>query len=228
MTGTTTNWRIRVERFGNEQQPVVVIDDFAPDPSRFTDDAAFLSFRPIGEHYPGIRAVVAPVMLRDLLQALSPVIAGTFGIAAVEVIDAFYSLVTTPASSLAPIQRLPHFDGVEGGRLALLHYLSPEPRGGTAFYRHRASGFESVDAARLAAYRTALDADLRRAGLPDPAYIAGDTALFEQIARFDGVFNRAILYRSNTLHCADIPEDMNFSANPSTGRLTVNTFLGPR
>ncbi|GAA0316564.1 hypothetical protein GCM10009087_28740 [Sphingomonas oligophenolica] len=228
MTATTTNWRLQVERFGNEQQPVVVIDGFAPDPCRFTDDAAFLSFRPIGEHYPGIRAVVAPVMLRDLLQALSPVIADIFGLAPFEVIDAFYSLVTTPASALAPIQRLPHFDGVEDGRLALLHYLSPDPRGGTAFYRHRATGFESIDAARLCTYRAALDADLRRTGLPGPAYIAGDTPLFEQIARFDAVFNRAILYRSTTLHCADIPEDMALSADPSTGRLTVNTFLGPR
>ncbi|MES2043187.1 MAG: DUF6445 family protein [Pseudomonadota bacterium] len=226
MTGVTTNWDMHVARFGSEGQPVVVIDGFAPDPRRFTEDAAFLAFRPIGEHYPGLRAVVAPVMLRDLLGALEPVVAETFGIAAFEVIDAFYSLVTTPPSALAPIQRLPHFDGVEDGQLALLHYLSPEPRGGTAFYRHRATGFESVDAARLGAYRTALDADLRRVGLPDPAYIAGDTALFEQVARFDAVFNRAILYRSNTLHCADIPEDMTLSADPATGRLTVNTFLG--
>ncbi|MFA5963010.1 MAG: DUF6445 family protein [Sphingomonas sp.] len=228
MTGLTmTNWQLRVDRFGAERQPVVVIDNFAPDPRRFTDDAAFLSFRPIGEHYPGVRAVVAPVMLRELLDALAPVVTGTFGIAAVAVIDAFYSLVTTPSAALAPIQRLPHFDGVEHGRLALLHYLSTDARGGTAFYRHRSTGFESVDAARLGPYRTALDADLRRAGLPDPAYIAGDTDLFEQVARFDCRFNRAILYRSNTLHCADIPGDMALSSDPSQGRLTVNTFLGP-
>lgn len=227
MTGLTmTNWQLRVDRFGVEQQPVVVIDNFAPDPRRFTDDAAFLSFRPIGEHYPGVRAIVAPVMLRDLLDALAPVVTDTFGIAAVAVIDAFYSLVTTPSAALAPIQRLPHFDGVEHGRLALLHYLSTDARGGTAFYRHRSTGFESVDAARLGAYRAALDADLRRAGLPDPAYIAGDTDLFEQVARFDCRFNRAILYRSNTLHCADIPGDMMLSSDPSLGRLTVNTFLG--
>jgi len=228
MSGVTTNWQLRVAHFGNEAQPVVVIDGFAPDPRRFTDDAAFLAFRPMGEHYPGVRALVAPVMLRELLGALEPVVAETFGIAAFEVIDAFYSLVTTPPSALAPIQRLPHFDGVEDGRLALLHYLSPDTRGGTAFYRHRATKFESVDAARLGTYRTALDADLRRTGLPDAAYIGGDTALFEQIARFDAVFNRAILYRSNTLHCADIPEDMTLSADPMIGRLTVNTFLGAR
>ena len=228
MTEVTTNWDMHVARFGNERQPVVVIDGFAPDPRRFTDDATFLAFRPIGEHYPGVRALVAPALLRDLLGALGPVVAESFGISRFEVIDAFYSLVTTPPCDLTPVQRLPHFDGVDDGRLALLHYLSPDPRGGTAFYRHRTTGFESVDAARLGAYRTALDADLRRTGLPDPAYIAGDTDLFEQVARFDAVFNRAILYRGNTLHCADIPDDMATSADPATGRLTVNTFLGAR
>lgn len=227
MTGPArANWAMRVEHIGAERQPVVVIDNFAPDPRRFTDDTTFLSFRPIGEHYPGIRATVAPVMLRDLLAALAPVVTEIFDIPAVAVIDAFYSLVTTPSAALAPIQRLPHFDGVEEGRLALLHYLSADIRSGTAFYRHRATGFESVDAARLGAYRAALDADLRRTGLPDPGYIAGDTELFDQVARFAGHFNRAVLYRSNTLHCADIPDDMTLSSDPAIGRLTVNTFLG--
>lgn len=227
MTGLAmTNWQLRVEQIGAERQPVVVIDNFAPDPHRFAEDAVFLSFRPIGEHYPGVRATVAPVMLRDLLAALAPVVTDVFDIAAVAVIDAFYSLVTTPSAALAPIQRLPHFDGVEEGRLALLHYLSTDTRSGTAFYRHRSTGFESVDAVRLGAYRAALDADLRRTGLPEPGYIAGDTDLFEQVARFEGCFNRAILYRSNMLHCADIPDDMTLSSDPSIGRLTVNTFLG--
>lgn len=222
------NWDVRVTHFGEERQPVVVIDGFAPDPRRFTDDAAFLAFRPLGEHYPGVRAPVAATMLRDLLAALEPIVAEVFDIASFEVIDAFYSLVTTPPSELAPIQRLPHFDGVEDGRLALLHYLSRDARGGTAFYRHRTTRFESVDTARLGGYRGALDADLRRTGLPEPAYIAGDTALFERIARFDAVYNRAVLYRSNTLHCAEIPEDMTLSPDPLSGRFTVNTFLSRR
>ena len=86
-------------------------------------------------------------------------------------------------------------------------------------------------AARIAAahaprgFRAALDADLRRHGLPDAAYIAGDTPVFERLAVHAGRFNRAILYRSNTLHCADLPPDLSFDPDPVTGRLTVNTFL---
>jgi hypothetical protein len=218
------NWHISVERHGAEAQPVVVIDHFA-DAERFRDDAAFLSFAPMGPHYPGIRAVVAPAMLRDLLARLEPVVAEVFGGGDLEVVDAFYSIVTTPPAALTPIQRLPHFDEVSPTRLALLHYLSPDESSGTAFYRHRSTGFESIDAVRLASYRAALDEDLRKYGIPDPRYIAGHTPVFEQVASYSGRFNRAILYRSNTLHCAQLPDDMTFDADPETGRLTVNTFL---
>ena len=218
------DWQVSIERHGDEAQPVVIIDRFA-DAERFRDDAAFLAFAPIGPHYPGIRAVVAPAMLRDLLARLEPLAAEVFGSAGLAVVDAFYSIVTTPPSALAPIQRLPHFDVVSPTRLALLHYLSPDEGSGTAFYRHRSTGFESIDAARLPSYRAALEADLRRHGIPDPRYIAGDTPVFERVALHRGRFNRAILYRSNTLHCAHLPEGMTFDSGPDTGRLTVNTFL---
>lgn len=220
-----SEWAVSVHRHGEEQEPVVVIDGFADAPERLVADAGFLSFRPIGEHYPGVRAVVSPVMLRPLLMRLEPVIAEVFGLAATSVLDAWYSLVTTAPADLAAIQRLPHFDGVEPGRLALLHYLSRDERGGTAFYRHRTTGFETVSASRLDAYRAALAADLAREGMPGPAYIGGDTPIFEQVAAHEGRFNRAILYRGNTLHCALLPDDMTLTDDPETGRLTVNTFL---
>ena len=220
-------WAISIERHGAEAQPVVVIDAFA-DAERWRDDAAFLSYAPIGAHYPGIRAPVAPAMLRDVLARLGPVAAEVFGLSELEVVDAFYSIVTTPPSALTPIQRLPHFDEVSPTRLALLHYLSPDESSGTAFYRHRTTGFESIDAARLPDYRVALDVDLKLHGIPDAGYIAGDTPVFERLAMHQGRFNRAILYRSNTLHCAHLPDGLSLSPDPDRGRLTVNTFLDGR
>lgn len=222
------HWSLSVVEQGAEREPVVVIDGFADDPERLIGDASFLAFRPIGPHYPGIRAEVPPAMLDDLLAPLGPVIADVFGEPATDVLDAYYSLVTTRPADLAPIQRLPHFDGVERERLALLHYLARDERSGTAFYRHRGTGFETVNADRLGGYRAALDADLRREGLPPADYIAGDTPIFERIAVHQGRFNRAILYRSNTLHCAFLPPDLTLSADPMAGRLTVNTFLTGR
>ncbi|QYE37297.1 hypothetical protein KZX46_22130 (plasmid) [Polymorphobacter sp. PAMC 29334] len=218
-------WRLQIARAGTEAQSVVVIDGFAPQPQQFVDDAAFLAFGPMGEHYPGIRARAPEALLRPLLDALRPTIAEVFGPGEPSVVDALYSLVTTPPAALAPIQRLPHVDETSPRRLALLHFLSRDEASGTAFFRHRTTGWESLDAGRLSAYRSALDADLARNGLPPPGYIAGDTPLFEQIACYAGRFNRALLYRSNTLHCAAIAADQIFSPDPGAGRLTVNTFL---
>lgn len=220
------DWTISIERHGAEAEPVVILDGFAPDPDGMVEDAGFLSFRPIGPHYPGVRAEVPPALLRRTLGALAPVAAEVFGSGPLEVIEAFYSLVTTPPSALAPIQRLPHFDGVEKGRLALLHYLARDERSGTAFYRHRTTGYETIDADRLPSYRTALADDLARAGMPDAGYIDGDTALFERLALHRGLYNRAILYHSHTLHSAFLPPDLNYRADPASGRLTVNIFLG--
>ena len=218
-------WSIAVHRQGNEAEPVVVIDNFAADPARFIDDAGFLGFAPMGVHYPGIRAAVPHALLVPLLDALAPLIADNFGLRDCAITDAFYSLVTTPPGELTPIQRLPHFDGVEPGRLALLHYLGRDERAGTAFYRHRSTGFETVTAPRLAEYRAALADDLAREGVPGPAYIAGDTAVFAEVAAYRGRFNRAIVYRGNTLHCARLPVDLAMSDDPAAGRFTVNTFL---
>ncbi len=218
------HWSVAVHNHGREAFPIVVIDNFAGDPEAFIADAELLDLRPMGEHYPGLRAHVPRPLLAPLLAALAPVIAETFGIAATRIEDALYSLVNIAAGDLKPIQRLPHFDGVEPDRLALLHYLSATP-GGTAFYRHRSTGFESLSAERLPAYRAALDADLQHHGLPSPGYIGGDTAIYERVAGHAGAFNRALLYRGNLLHCADIPAGLALPGDVRHGRFTVNSFL---
>jgi hypothetical protein len=133
--------------------------------------------------------------------------------------------VTTRPADLTPIQRLPHFDGLEGERIALLHYLNGQDKGGTAFYRHRGTGFETITAERHAAYDAALHREVAQHGLPAPAYISGDTALYERIARFEARPNRALIYRGHLLHCAELPDDLDFTPDPRSARLTVNTFL---
>ncbi len=222
---SVNHWTTTVVHQGEERSPVLILDGFAPDPAIFVDDAAAREFAPIGPYYPGIRATVPAALIADLLAALEPLASETFGTGALSVVEAYYSIVTTPPSALAPIQRLPHIDGVGEDRLALLHYLSPDERGGTAFFRQRSTGYESVDRSRYPSYASALQLDVREHGLPDAAYIDGDTPLFACIARHQGCFNRAILYRSNTLHCADLPADLSLSPDPRVGRLTVNTFL---
>ena len=58
-----------------------------------------------------------------------------------------------------------------------------------------------------------------------PSYISSDTTLFEQIASLEAKPNRLIVYPSNALHSGNINPDLGLSSNPSTGRLTISSFL---
>jgi hypothetical protein len=217
---------LTIIKHGAEQQPVIVIDDFVAQPEQLRDDASMLGFKPIGPHYPGVRAEVPSALVARFTKDIQATLAEVFELSnPLDIIESYYSLVTTPPDALTPIQRLPHFDSVEPNRIALLHYITPNCRGGTAFFRHRATGYEVINQARLADYSAALESDIKSHGLPGAAYIAGDTKIYERVALYEAKFNRAIMYRGNTLHCADIPHGLDLSANPQLGRLTVNTFL---
>jgi len=211
---------------GEEQRPLIAIDDFWPDPDALREDAASLRMAPIGPHYPGVRAEVPPRLAETMRRRIAPMLAEHFGLdPAPAVSEAYYSLVTTAPRDLAPIQRLPHFDGIERGRIAVLRFLGHGEQGGTAFYRQRSTAFETVDASRLDRFRAELEAGVQAHGMPEASYIAGDTALYERIAVQTARFNRALVYAGNTLHCAYLPPEVALSSEPLAGRLTLNLFL---
>jgi hypothetical protein len=218
--------RDRVQLLGHERQPLLILDDCLADPAGVLAIAARATFAKNGPHYPGIRAAVPQAAAAALIEPLGKLLAGTFDLAKPpEFAECYLSLVTTPAQALQPIQRLPHFDGLEPDRLAFLLYLDRAERGGTAFYRQRGTGFETVDAARFAEFQSSLERGIAQHGLPPSDYIRGDTGLYEQVGKVCGRFNRAVAYRGNSLHCADLPAGFEPQADPLSGRLTLNLFL---
>jgi len=205
---------------------VIVIDDYARDPEQLIREAAAHSYRPIGPNFPGVRAVVPDALVLAMRESLAGLIRETFDLEdELNRIESYYSLITTPPERLEPIQRLPHFDGLGPKRIALLHHLGRAERGGTAFYRHRSTGFETLTEARLPAYNLAVNAELRSFGLPPAAYLDGDTPIYERIARYEARFNRLLVYRGNTLHGAEAPGDLAPAADPGAGRFSINTFI---
>lgn len=212
--------------FGAERQPLLTVDQALDDPAAVVAIAARHAFRPIGPFYPGVRAVVPEKVAMALVDPVLDTLVEGFGLAAPpRYFECYLSLVTVAPEALAPIQRLPHFDGLEPDRIAVLLYLDAAERGGTAFYRQRATGYESVAAARYEPYRTALEAGVAAHGMPLAGYISGDTELFERIHRVEGRFNRMVAYRGNTLHCAALDPGFVPEPDPARGRLTVNLFL---
>lgn len=220
------NVEYKVERFGDEQEPVIIIDDFYSDSQALIDFAKSKEFHKNSPFYPGIRAEGDVNYLAERMGLLTQVLRDVFGLErGAKVIECNYSLVTTLPEELMPIQCLPHFDGLDTGRLALLHYLSGAEKGGTAFYRHRATQFETVTADRFDRYKTTLEEEAAEFGMPPKRYFNQSTPQFEQLFKVEARPNRLILYRGVTLHSGYIADDFAFTPDIDLGRLTLNTFL---
>jgi hypothetical protein len=216
----------RVLHVGSDREPVLIVDDLLLDPDALVRRAE--TGEPFqhqdGDFYPGIRKPLDMAYAGDVYAHLRELLLATFGGDAVTPLSSVLSLATTPEGALRPIQSVPHFDSVDRHRIASVHYLCDERFGGTSFYRHRSTGFESMDARRLADYAPRLKQEVMAQGARSFRYIRGHTALFERTARVDAKFNRAIFYRSNLLHSGDIAVAAGLSGDPRRGRLTANTL----
>ena len=212
---------------GAERAPLLVIDNFVADAQALVADACARAFTVRSQYFPGIRAEAPPAYQQLLLTRLRSPLLDLLGMAdgTLTLSMCHYSLITTPAQELAPPQRIPHVDSFAKSGLATIHYLFKANHGGTAFYRHRRTGFESIDEARRATYARALYEEHSSPAAPEPGYINGSTELFEQIAKQDGVFNRMLVYRRNSLHSGCIEAGFVPDPNPSTGRLSINSFI---
>lgn len=210
---------------GAERAPLLVIDNLVTEAEDLVGAAASMSFTASSRYYPGIR-VAAPVEYQELLATrLGGLLASHFEIEATSVrfTMCHFSLITTPPDELAPVQRIPHIDSLGRDGLATIHYLFHRDLGGTAFYRHRSTGFEFIDEDRSAQYFEKLEQE--QATQPTQGYINGDTAQFEKVSEQRGVFNRMLVYRRNSLHSGCIAPDFVSDANPCTGRLSINSFI---
>jgi hypothetical protein len=212
---------------GIDKAPLLVIDNFVADPDRLIRRAVTRMYGQGGRYYPGIRAE-APLSYQQLFTSkLRNLLFEYFGLSGsgLKFSLCHYSVVTLPGEKLEFLQRVPHFDSTNRNGLASVHYLFRGNLGGTAFYRHRSTGFECIDESRKAHYFEILNQESTGPHAPAPGYINGDTPLFEQIGKQDGVFNRILIYPRNILHSGDLAPDFVPDPNPATGRLSINTFI---
>ena len=218
----------RPDRVGAEGSPVLVIDNFAADPQALVDYAASLApFPPAAQtFYPGVRAPVPMPFVQGAHAYLEAALRAAFGLGDQEVVSGGwdFSLVTRPSADLTLRQRMPHIDSTHPGNLALLLYLAPDDQGGTGFYRHRSTGYETITEDRFDEYEAGLKAEVARFGEPQ-GYICGDSPIFERVADYEAVFNRMLIYRGRNLHSASLGPDFGCDPDPRTGRLTLNLFL---
>ena len=218
--------RLRKLAIGAERAPLLVIDNFVANAEALVADACARPMTVRSRYFPGIRAEAPPAYQQLLLTRFRTELLDLLGMreGTFTLSMCHYSLITTPARELTPPQRIPHVDSFAKTGLATIHYLFKGNLGGTAFYRHRRTGFECIDEARRAQYARTIDEEHSGSAAPGPEYINGNTDLFEQVAKEEGVFNRMLVYRRNSLHSGCI-EDSVPDPDPATGRLSINSFI---
>jgi hypothetical protein len=220
--------RVEVLTVGVEKTPVLILDDLLTGGHALVDHAAEVTvLAPVkagANFYPGVRAPAPAPYVQALVRALRPYMARVFGApeGGRAGVTCALSMAVTPANEASVVQRLPHIDTAEPNQLAILHYLCGPEHGGTAFYRHRETGLETIDPDQSKPYFAVLRRQIERVPT-GPGYITGSDALFERIGAVEAAFERIIVYPSRLLHAGILP-DTPVSLDPRAGRLTVNTF----
>ena len=214
---------------GQGKTPVLILDNFM---HKVDDDLLHhvesLDFDDAPTYYPGIRAKLPDDYVMSVARAIVPLLQKMHQIPPnyqVRFFDSFFSLVTKMPAQLSLEQQIPHFDGTESYRFALLHYLSPHKHGGTAFYRHRPTGIERVDESNVDSYLSSVSACFASNSAPRGGYICNSNPQFEKLAEIPFVQNRMAIYPGNLLHSGIIDVDTDIDPNPASGRLTANIFL---
>jgi hypothetical protein len=221
---------VQLQHIGQEQVPVLVIDnaaadlkllrDFAISQAMFQDD--------VYSYYPGVRAHLPKEYVIAVLSALYGYLQQAYSLPAqlrLQPKDLYYSLITRQPAELSMLQRLPHFDATSPYYFALVHYLADGEHGGTGFFTHLPTGFQRILPSREASYLQSAQGYIAQNGQPSANYPTGSDghyALYHQIAYKP---NRLLLYPGNLLHSALVDPANDICSNPATGRLTSNIFM---
>lgn len=217
--------RISARRIGREQQPLLIIDDVLENPQDMVAFAASVPFEaPDRSAYPGLNATAPVHYGQALAEALRPLMHQGFGLPLKGTLRffSFMGLTTLRPEGMQPIQRIPHFDSPDPYRLAVVHYFCAPAFGGTGFFRHQATGFETVTADRVALFDQHAGREVRQ-GVPE-VYTGLKTPYYEPLDKVDAAFNRLVVYRNNCFHAA-LLGGAPLSDDPRKGRLTVNSFI---
>jgi len=215
---------------GVEQRPVAVVEELSLDAEALIAYAASGEpFRSVtGDFYPGIRKPAPQGYAEDLCTQYGEMLRDRFAMpvhSVARVIFCALSITTTEPHRLRPVQKVPHFDTSAANQLAIVHYLCGPEHGGTSFYRHRSTGFETISGERIQRYSALLKREVMMEHPSAAGYIDGDDALFVRIASYEARCNRALIYPSNCLHSGDIRRLASPEASPRVARLTVNSFV---
>jgi hypothetical protein len=222
--------RVEVVRF-DERHFCLVIDDALLEPERQLQYAVTHreEFGPVDFNaYPGIYLKAPSALVRDLGDLYLWRLRRHFDARRSAEVHCRFSMVTLAPQALRPLQWLCHRDDVRLPRRqsmqASVLYLFHDPQlGGTRFFAPARSAAETdalfQDAGRLAPNAFAHKYRLQH------GYMRESNEYFHLLGNIPARWNRLIVYDGGMLHTGDIGAPERLSADPLTGRLTLNGFF---
>ena len=220
---------IEVREIGNEKTKIIIIDGFSSKPNDLIDyvitKGKLTCTKEKYNFYPGVTCPAENNYTKVTYAILKPIIKQIYRlpVAYPASIESTYGMVTFDPSELNQDQKIPHYDSTSTGQLAVLHYLCEAPFEGTAFYRHKKTGYETITNDRKNHYWSFAKQKLENNSYPDQ-YANNGNDDYDKFEYIDVKFNRLIIYPSKLLHSSMInPEHL--SSNPLKGRLTLRTFI---
>ncbi|WP_343612910.1 DUF6445 family protein [Novosphingobium sp.] len=213
-------------RLTGSDEPVLVIDTVTGQAEHLIAAASRSRFEPasaVGSGYPGLLGPAPHAYIDALVRFVLPLLQQHWAIGPIRPKRARgnFSLVTTPPEALSVEQRIPHVDAADPLQFAAVHYLCDAEHGGTGFFRHRATGFATLDPARVEIFNRARDEETA----PSSGYLTEDSAEFELIGSCEAQMDRLVVYRSSLFHSGLIRAVPEHAEDPRRGRLTGNLFL---
>ena len=217
---------LTIECVGNEQTPIVIIDNFSALPERPTSLEGFAPDEQ--SYYPGIRKVLPKPYVIKALQSVYMALYDIYQIPKqkqLKVLDNYFSLITKQPEELELLQRLPHFDSTHDHYFALLHYLDENSHGGTGLFRHNKTGFESITDDNIEQYLEICQQEITAHGEPPQVFPSQSTQQFELYYQIPYKPNRVAIYPGKLLHSTIVNVETDVSEQLCSGRLTSNIFI---
>ncbi|MGX9463133.1 DUF6445 family protein [Shewanella sp. A14] len=219
-----------IELIGQQQTPIIIIDDFAADLANLVDIATNHGqfSHEQNSYYPGQRTSLPRQYIIDVINAVFQLIYDIYRIPTqlrLKPQQCVFSLIDKQPETLSPLQCLPHFDTPNPYYFAILHYLNDGPHGNTGFFRHNLTDYERITPENIDHYFATAQPFLDAKKHITPSYFIATDSHYSLYHQIEYRPNRLVIYPGNLLHSTLVNPQTDIDANPSSGRLTANIFI---
>ena len=215
-------------------QRCIVADDVLHEPERLVDYAAenaaafgAASFN----YYPGVLLSVSQQVASGLASFFNSHVRRHFDARRLERMHCRLSLVTRTPAELEPVQCLCHRDSPmlspqSSIQACILYLFKDAGLGGTRFYEPRRPSAD-IDRLFVDAQKLSREAFFAQYGI-ERAYPHGSNQWFTEVGHIEARWNRCIFFYGFGFHSGEISAPERLSADPRSGRLTLNGFFTSR